>query len=92
MATTHQRSRSSACGYGASLIICEVCARVALLACELHEFGDLAVNLALFWCADDPDAAAGAHFKQPFIAQASQRAQGGVGVDSHYRGEVAGGW
>lgn len=69
----------------------EVRAGVAVLPRELQEFGDFASYFALFWCADDPDAASGAHLKQSLVAQSTQRPQGGVGVDSHHRGEVAGG-
>ena len=68
-ATLEERSRSTGvrlCRVVNHLL--EVCAGVALLACELYQFGDLAANLALFRCSDDADATAGPHFEQSFVA------------------------
>ena len=68
-----QREAAAVSVFGVRLLrvddhLLEVCACVALLACELDQFGDLAPNLTLRWGSDDPDAAAGAHLEQPFIA------------------------
>jgi hypothetical protein len=47
---------------------------------------------ALFRGAGDRDAAAAAEFEQAFVAELSQGAEDGVGVDAEDGGEVFGGW
>jgi hypothetical protein len=47
---------------------------------------------ALFRGAGDRDAAAAAEFEQAFVAELSQGAEDGVGVDAEDGGEVSSGW
>ena len=65
---------------------------VALVAGEGDEFLGSGHNGALLWGSGDGDAAAAAEFEEVFVAELTEGAEDGVGVDAEDGGEVFGGW
>jgi hypothetical protein len=65
---------------------------VALSAGEREEFFAADDDGALLGSAAHGDAAAAAKLEEPFVAELSEGAKDGVGVDAEDGGEVFGGW
>ena len=65
---------------------------VALAAGVVEEFFGLFDDGALFWGAGDGDAAAAAELEQAFVAELTEGAEDGVGVDAEDGGDVFCGW
>ena len=65
---------------------------VAVLAGVVDEFAGFLDDGAVFGCAGDGDAAAAAEFEESFVAEESEGAEDGVGVDLEDGGEVFGRW